>query len=196
MPDASDLTDPPDAGPVPERSRRSEFLRWQCLIRQYAARFDSARPSPGMAPELILDGAARAAARPIVLLNRDPDHATASEFRHIHRQTQDPRERREAVIRLLAATHYQRPERFSDRLSSIFPPGSPIAEAAIRSRHCMLRFAEHGRRFSLACRTALAAPGDPLREETIWFGLLFNPGLPPSCPIVAFEPDWQESGSE
>ena len=114
----------------------------------------------------------------------------------MHRQTQDPRDRREAVVRLLAATHFQRPERFSDRLSSIFPPGSPLAEAVVRSRRCVLRFAEHGQRFSLACRTALTAPGDPLREETFWFCLLFNPGLPPSCPIVAFEPDWHASDSE
>ncbi len=196
MTSAASLSRSSTLGAGPEDSARSEFLRWQCLIRQYSARFDDARPSPGMAPELFLDGAVTATSRMLVLLNRDPGHTTVPEFRHIHRRTQDPRERREALVSLLASTHYQRPERFSDRLSAIFPPGAPVAGAAIRSRRCTLRFVEHGRRFWLACRTALAPDGDPLRDESFWFGRLFNPNLPASCQIVAFEPDWSESRAE
>ena len=170
--------------------RRSAFLRWQCLIRQYSARFDDARPSPGMAPHLLLDGAADAAARPVVLLNRRAEYGTAPEFRQIHRGTQDPRERREAVVRMLASTHYQRPERFSDRLTAIFRPESPLARAAIRSRPCVLRFSEHGQCFVLACRAFLSHPGEYLREETLWFGRIFNPELSPFSTVVVFEPDW------
>ncbi len=174
-------------------SLRSEFLRWQCLLRQYSARFRDARPSPGMTPELVLEAGARPAGRLIVLLNRDPAHAAHPEFRHLHRRTRDPRERRDAVVRLLAATHYQRPERFLDCLSAVVAPDSPLADAAIRSGRCVLRFREHGRRFSLACRSALAGREHPVREESVWFARLFNPALPAGCRVLAFQPDWRRS---
>lgn len=149
-----------------------------------------------MAPHLFLDGAPEAAARPIVLLNRSAEFGMAPEFRQIHRRTQDPRERREATIQMLASTHYQRPERFSDRLSAILGPQSPVARAAVRSRQCILRFSEHGQCYILACRALLPPPGDSLHEETIWFGRIFNPELPPFSTVLAFEPDWYASRTE
>ena len=175
-------------------SLRSAFLHWQCLIRQYSARRNDARPSPGMTPELLLGNSLLVAARPVTLLNRLPDRSSAPEFRHLHRRTQDPRERRDAVISLLAGTHFQKPARFSDLLSAVFAADSAVAASATREgSRCTLRFQEHGRRFTLVCRANLAESGHAVREESYWFARLFNPRLPPDCRIVVFRPDWRRS---
>ena len=169
---------------------RDEFLRWQCRIRQLSVRRDGGRPSAGMIPAAYCEGEKAPAVRPVTVLNRAPEHDVTAEFRHMHRCTMDPRERREAALALLAGTYFQHPERFTDRLTAVFPPASKTAARLAASTSCNLRFAQFGQGFDIACAARSLPPRDPLREATIWFVGLFLPAVPTDCEALVFEPNW------
>ena len=75
-------------------------MGWQCRIRQYAVRKDEGRPSTGMMPELT---AREQSVGPInVQLVKTASDESTAQFRFMYQKTVDPKDRRTAVLKLLA----------------------------------------------------------------------------------------------
>jgi hypothetical protein len=178
------------------KALRDKFLAWQCRIRQIAMRQYGARPSPGMRPRL-LDSAGRelAQALTVLLLPRDPAESTAF-FRFQVMKHADPRDLYERALSYLQADYFQRPESFSDRLVAVLPEHSPIADALMAEGRCTLTFDQFSQTYRLPCAVAALKPGDPAREAAIWHNRLFNPALPETVHVVAFQPDWASAEAE
>jgi hypothetical protein len=166
------------------------FLGWQCRLRQLAVREAGGRPTSGMRPVLRLaeDGPPLGTITTLIL-RRAPEEATA-QFRHMARKTQDPAERYDAALKMLAAAYYQRPREFSDRITALFGPGSEIAEQALAAGRCRLEFAQYSQRYTLPCDLYALAEDDPAFQATYWHNALFNPALPAGIRVLAFQPDW------
>jgi hypothetical protein len=178
------------------KALRDKFLAWQCRIRQIAVRQDGARPSPGMRPRLLdISGRELAQALTVLLLPRDPAESTAF-FRFQVMKTPDPRDVYERALSYLQADYFQRPESFSDRLIAVLPEYSPIAAALMAQGQCMLFFDQFSQAYRLPCTVAALKPGDPAREAAIWHNRLFNPALPETVHVVAFQPDWASAEAE
>ena len=175
---------------------RDRFLGWQCRIRQIAMRQDGGRPSPGMRPR-VLDGAGReiAEALTVLLVPKHPEESTAF-FRFQVMKTADPRDLYERGLTYLQADYFQRPETFGDTLAAVLPHGSPIAEALIEGGACVLAFHQFSQSYSLPCAVRVLKPGDAAREAAIWHNRLFNPALPDTVHVVAFQPDWASAKAE
>ena len=172
---------------------RDHFVGWQCRVRGDAMRRRAGRPSPGMRPQ-VLDAAGAVLAEAVTtLLVRLEGESFAPEFRHLARRTQDPRDRREAALALLAERYYQGARDFSGVLTATFAAGSPLAETLVHTGRCTLGFDQDGQRYRLPCQVTQLAADDPRREETWWHNALFNPQLPPDVPILAFAPRWLEA---
>jgi hypothetical protein len=172
------------------QSLRHHFLAWQCRIRQIAMRQDGGRPSPGMRPR-VLDarGLKLAAGLTVLLLPVEPEEAT-SYFRFQVMRTADPRDLYERALSYLQAEYFQSPASFSDRLLAVLPQGSAVAAALIAGGRCMLEFEQFSQAYRLPCAIAELKPGDAAREAAIWHNRLFNPALPETVHVLAFEPDW------
>ena len=183
------MTDAPvDLGDA--RALRDRFLRWQCRVRQQAVRDHGGRPQPGMCPNVLDREGAPIAEAVITLIHpRDPGAAT-DRFRHIARRTRDPAERRETVLRFLAADYFQDAAIFSDRLFALFGPGSALAADLGKLGACRLRFAQTNTSFDFACAVARLAPDDAFWQATYWHNYLFNPALGRDAEVLAFRPDW------
>ena len=172
---------------------RDHFVGWQCRLRGDAMRRRAGRPSPGMQPQ-VLDAAGAVLAEAVTtFLVRREGKSFAPEFRHLARRTQDPRDRREAALTLLAERYYQGARDFSGVLTATFAAGSPLAETLVHVGRCTLSFDQDGQRYRLPCQVTQLAADDPRREETWWHNALFNPQLPPDVPILAFVPRWLEA---
>ena len=172
---------------------RDHFVGWQCRVRGDAMRRRAGRPSPGMQPQ-VLDAAGAVLVEAVTtLLVRLEGESFAPEFRHLARRTQDPRDRREAALALLAERYYQHARDFSGLLTATFAADSPLAARLVRTGRCTLAFDQDSQRYTLPCQVTRLAPGDPRREETWWHNALFNPQLPPDVPILAFAPRWLEA---
>lgn len=175
---------------------RDRFLGWQCRIRQIAMRQDGGRPSTGMRPRLTAaSGRELAPALTVLLLPRDPAESTAF-FRFQVQRSPDPRDLYERALSYLQADYFQRPETFSDRLLAVLPEGSPVAAALMAEGRCTLAFEQFSQAFSLPCAVAALKPGDAAREAAIWHNRLFNPALPETVHVVAFQPDWASAEAE
>lgn len=175
---------------------RDHFLAWQCRIRQIAMRQDGARPSPGMRPRLLDDsGRDLAPGLTVLLVPRDPSESTAF-FRFQVMRSADPRDLYERALSYLQADYFQRPESFSDRLLAILPEGSPVAAALIAQGRCILVFEQFSQAYRLPCAVAALKPGDADRDAAIWHNRQFNPALPETVHVVAFQPDWASAKAD
>ena len=182
--------------PPAGQSLRDEFLAWQCRIRQIAMRQDGGRPSPGMRPRL-LDQAGRnmVPGLTVLMIPRDPSESTAF-FRFQVMRSADPRELYERALGFLQATYFQQPASFSDQLLAILPEGSEIAAALTAQGRCILAFEQFSQAYRLPCAVSALQPGDAARDAAIWHNRLFNPALPETVHVVAFQPDWTSAKAE
>jgi hypothetical protein len=175
---------------------RDRFLAWQCRIRQIAMRQDGGRPSPGMRPRLTdVSGRELAPALTVLLNKREPAESTAF-FRFQVLRSPDPRELYERALSYLQADYFQRPESFSDRLIAVLPEGSPVAATLMAQGNCTLAFDQFSQIYRLPCAVAALKPGDAARDAAIWHNRLFNPALPETVHVVAFQPDWASAEAE
>jgi hypothetical protein len=149
-----------------------------------------------MRPRLLdISGRELASAVTVLIVPHDPAESTDF-FRFQVMKTPDPRDVYERALSYLQADYFQRPESFSDRLIAVLPEHSPIAAALTAHGHCMLFFDQFSQAYRLTCTVAALKPGDPAREAAIWHNRLFNPALPESVHVVAFQPDWASAEAE
>ena len=178
-----------------QASFRAAFLGWQCRLRQLSVRNSDGRPSPGMRPEVVV-GSDVALGRITVLIVQDAPETTTAEFRHMVRRTHDPAERYKAALRALAATHYQYPEDFSERLTALFGPVSDVAERLLMEGAASLSFEQFNQRFTLPCRITELSSSDPAYQATYWHNSLFNPAVPNDARVLGFTPDWAHATAD
>ncbi len=175
---------------------RDHFLGWQCRLRQLAVREAGGRPSSGMRPAVRLGAAGPPlGAITTLILRRAPAEATA-QFRHMVRKTQDPAERYDGALEMLAAAYYQRPREFSDQLTALFGPGSEIAEKLLSAGRCRLAFEQYSQSYTLPCSVRALAEDDPAYQATYWHNALFNPALPGGVRVLGFQPDWARAEAD
>ena len=172
---------------------RSGFVRWQCRLRQIAARTDAGRPGDGCVPSLTLPGDGEPLGHVITVLNRAPAEAMTEEFRHMVRRERDQAKRLESAVRLFSETYYGDADRFADTLTSTFSAGSPGAERILRAGACRLAFSQFSQTWSFDCAVRRFEPPHHFREATFWHNLLFNPHLRADCIVLGFEPEWHSA---
>lgn len=181
---------PPNA-----RAMRAEFLAWQCQIRQAAVREQHGRPSVGMRPRVLTEQGELLDSGIVTLLAESaPDLLrTTRQFQFEYLKTYDPRERYTQVLRILQASHFQEPVRFSGILTALFAGAAVLPDRLLRAGSCVLEFQQSERGYRLPCDIARAPPTHLLYQMSLWHNRLFNPYLPPDIDVLLFTPDWRHS---
>lgn len=172
------------------------FLKWQCRVRQMAMRDAGGRPDDAIMPVVTISREARPLGRIVTLLCKNADNAHLSEIRHIARQTHDPAQRRTQAIRNFSATHYLKPQEFSDILTAAFVPHALTASKILAAERCTLAFDAYSQKFALQCRVRRCDKAGALYQATWWHNFLFNPSFDADAEILGFEPDWEASDAE
>lgn len=157
-------------------------------------REDGGRPSPGMRPRLLDRSGQALAVLTVLLVPKHPEESTAF-FRFQVMKTTDPRDLYARGLSYLQADYFQEPETFSDRLAAILPEGSPVAARLSEDGKCTLVFEQSGRSYTLPCKARALKPGNAARDAALWHNRLFNPALPETVHVIAFEPDWASAKS-
>jgi hypothetical protein len=184
---------PPDnvvlTGPA-SQALRTEFIGWQCRLRQLAAREDAGRPSSGMRPRITTeDGEELAASIVTVLVESEPANST-QQFRDQYLRTQDPTERYDQVLEILQAGYFQEPARFSGVLTALFGPGSTLVAKLMSRERCVLEFEQYTQGYRVPCKVGRLHPTHAFYQATYWHNRLFNPHLPADAEVLSFTPDW------
>lgn len=153
-------------------------------------RQNGGRPSPGLLARVTRDaGVEIAEAVTLLIVERDPV-ATIDWLRHTVRRTNDPRQRYEDGLKLLAAEYYEDPQNFSGTMTGLFVSGSATALALVADPLCVLSFREDGHRFEIPCAVEPLDEHAPAFQLTYWHNRLFNPNPPLAVTVLAFYPDW------
>jgi hypothetical protein len=169
---------------------REDFLGWQCRIRQLSMRQGGGRPTPGMRPRVLTaEGGEISSGIVVLIVERMPTDSTAL-FRHQYLKTNDPVERYDKILEILAGSHFQQPARFADVMTASFGPESAVVQRLLNHGRCVLAFEQYAQAYRLPCRVAELAKDDELYQATYWHNRMFNPHVPPGVRILAFAPDW------
>ncbi|MEM7542914.1 MAG: hypothetical protein AAF384_15205 [Pseudomonadota bacterium] len=165
------------------------FVSWQCRIRQHAARRNDGRPSSGMQPTASIDDRVIASFVSLLVPNQPTDNIT--HLKYLHKKTFDPRERYQAILKLLCGTYFQNPAEFSDCLLAIFNKNSKTAAHLRRENSCLLSFEQFGQHWRFSCAVHAEKPESPAYQAAFWYSAMFNPALHDEIEILRFAPDWQ-----
>ncbi len=169
---------------------RDDFLGWQCRIRQLSARQGGGRPTSGMRPRLLTPQGDELAPGIVVLIIEDDPADSTALFHHQYLRTNDPIERYDKILEILACGYFQRPGNFGDVMTALFGPDSAVLGRLLAHGRCVLEFAQFAQAYRVPCGVAELAAGDDPYQATYWHNRMFNPNLPPGVRVLAFTPDW------
>jgi len=144
------------------------------------------RPNAAMLPSVNLPNGENLG-QIVLLINKLQAFDHTPEFSHIYRKTLDPALRREAAIKLLAASYYQIPDEFSELLSASFSPDSNLARQLVDAGKCQLHFSQFNQTYLLNCTVKRLEEDDYYFQATFWHNLLFNPLLSTQSYILQFK---------
>lgn len=169
---------------------RDEFVAWQCRLRQFSARAAGGRPLPGMRPRVLSpQGDELSPAVTTLIHEAEPEDSTQM-FRFQYQKTNNPIERYDKILEILAAGHYQQPDRFTDVMTALFGPTLPVVAALLNHGRCVLEFVQEAQNYRLPCAVRELETRQALYQATYWHNRMFNPNLPPGIRILSFAPDW------
>lgn len=172
---------------------RDDFLGWQCRIRQLSVRQTGGRPTPGMRPRVLTAQGDELSPGIVVLIVEQDSADSTALFRHQYLKTNDPIERYDKVLEILAGGYFQQPARFADVVTASFGPESTLAQRLLVHGSCVLAFEQYAQAYRLPCRVAELANDDDLYQATYWHNRMFNPNMPPGVRVLAFTPDWSHA---
>lgn len=131
----------------------------------------------------------------VLLVPLEPQESTA--FLKFQVQcTNEAQRAYDAGIRYLAASHYQQPELFSDEMTAVFGPHSPIARSILDARNCILDFEQYGQRYTMFCKVRCIDDQEASREASLWHNRVFNSDVPEDSTVLAFLPDWKNAHAD
>ncbi|QIG50331.1 hypothetical protein G5V57_22940 [Nordella sp. HKS 07] len=175
---------------------KSNFIAWQCRLRQMAMRDHGGTPMPGFRPQVAsLMGEIIIPEMTILLVPNNPEESTAF-FKFQLQKTNDHRQAFEAGLKYLAADFYQLPELFSDEITAVFAKGSATAARLVKFKTVLLDFEQYAQRYRLSCAVKRLAPRDISREASLWHNRLFNPNLGNDAEVLSFRPNWKNAMAE
>ena len=178
----------------PDNILRSEFLGWQCRLRQHAVRKQGGRPPRGVQPSVTAGN--RFLGQINTVINKRQPEKVTSEFRFMVQKTNEPQKVYDNALKFLSEYYYQYPSEFDDRLTALFALDSELANQLVDVGNCTLGFFQGNQKYTLSCQVNNLDPASAEYQATYWHNHLFNPNLPGVVRVLGFTPDWKNSTSE
>jgi hypothetical protein len=175
---------------------KTQFLGWQCRIRQMSVRQFGGQPMPAVRPRVSSkSGELIVPAMAILLIPQEPSASTAF-FKFQVQKNNEPEQIRDAALQYLAADYFQLPELFSDEMAAVFPPQSTVAARLVGEKTLLLDFEQYSQKFSIPCRPRRMSASEPARDSAFWQARLFNENLPKDVDVIGFKPNWKTATAD
>ena len=170
----------------------SDFVIWQCSLRQRNFRMFSGKPSEGTIA-LILDNKSNKeiASLRSVLIEKNSLN-TAKMFEFMIKKTHDPEERFSKAVKFFASDYYNTPKSFDGSFTATFSYQSKIAKKIFKKKKCNVQFFERDTGFNFSVSVFKLNKTDSKWLYTFWHNTFFNPGLNEELDILYFCPDKSE----
>ena len=166
----------------------SDFVIWQCSLRQRNFRMFSGKPSEGTTA-LILDNKSNKeiASLRSVLIEKNSLN-TAKMFEFMIKKTNDPEERFDKAVKFFASEYYNTPRNFDGSFTATFSYKSDLAKKILKKKKCNVQFFERDTGFNFNVSVSKLNKTNMKWMYTFWHNSFFNPVLNEDIDILYFNP--------
>jgi len=166
----------------------SDFVVWQCSIRQRNFRMFSGKPSEGTVANLseIKSNKELCSIRSVLLEKNCND--TAKMFEFMIKQTNEPEIRFDKIVKLLSSEYYNTPSNFDGSFATTFDVNSELYKKIIKKKKLNTQFFERDTGFSFPVNIIKLKKNDSRWKYTFWHNFFFNPYLNENIEIFHFSP--------
>ena len=166
----------------------SDFVIWQCSLRQRNFRMFNGKPSEGTIAYLsdIKNNKEIANVRSIILEKNCVD--TYKMFEFMHKQTHDPETRFDKAIKFFSSEYFNTPKNFTGSFTATFNYKSLIVKDILKRKTISVQFFERDTGFSFFVNVSKLKRNDPKWQYTFWHNRFFNPSLNEDIEIINFNP--------
>lgn len=167
----------------------SNFVVWQCSLRQRNFRMFGGKPSNGTSV-LLLDLKTNSKISMIrsVLIEKDCLN-TAKMFEFMIKKTHDPKERFSKAVKFFALEYYNTPENFDGSFTATFPFNSNLVKKILKNKKCTVEFFERDTGFCFPVYISLLKKTDTKWKYTFLHNSFFNSELNNNIDILYFSPE-------
>ena len=165
----------------------SDFVVWQCSLRQRNFRMFSGKPSEGTLANISDIKSKKVICEIRSVLIEKKCINTAKMFEFIIKQTHEPELRFDKAIKFLAAEYYNTPVNFDGSFTATFDYKSKIIKKLINKK-LIVQFFERETGFYFHVNVFKLTKNDPRWKYTFSHNLFFNPYLNENIVILHFTP--------
>ena len=166
----------------------SDFVIWQCSLRQRNFRMFGGKPSNGTIACFsdIKSNKNLGEVRSILLENNCVN--TSKMFEFMHKQTHDPETRFDKAVKFFSSEYYNTPKNFDGSFTATFNYQSSIAKNLIKKKKVSAQFFERKTGFNFIVNINKLKKSDAKWQYTFWHNQFFNPTLNKNIEILNFNP--------
>ena len=166
----------------------SDFVIWQCSLRQRNFRMFGGKPSEGTIAKIInLKSNKEICDIRSVLIEKNCLN-TAKMFEFMIKQTHEPELRFDKAIKFLSSEYYNHPENFEGSFTATFDKNSDIFKKLLKIKKSNVQFFERETGFVFPVTISKLKKNDPRWQYTFWHNFFFNPALNENIEILFFRP--------
>ena len=167
----------------------SNFVVWQCSLRQRNFRMFGGKPSEGTSA-LLLDSKTNAKIATIrsILIEHNCLN-TAKMFEFMIKKTHDPEERFLKAIKFFSSEYYNTPQNFDGSFTATFPFNSDLIKKILKKNKCIVEFFERDTGFYFPVYISKLKKTDSKWMYTFWHNSFFNSELTSNIDILYFSPE-------
>ena len=166
----------------------SDFVIWQCSLRQRNFRMFSGKPSEGTIANLIDDKTNKEIANIRSVLIEKNCLNTSKMFEFMHKQTHDPETRFDKSIKFFSSEYYNSPINFDGSFTATFNYKSKISKNLLKKKIVDVQFFEKETGFNFKVNISKLKKTDAKWQYTFWHNSFFNTNLNEKIEILNFKP--------
>jgi len=167
----------------------SEFIIWQCSLRQRNFRMFEGKPSEGTVAVAIdkKNNNELASFRSILMEKKCLN--TSKMFEFIHKQTHDPKTKFDKAIKFFSSEYYNTPKYFDGSFTATFKNKSKIAKNLLKLKKINVQFFERETGFNFTVKITKLKKTNDKWKYTFYHNAFFNINLTEDIEILNFSPD-------
>ena len=166
----------------------SDFVIWQCSLRQRNFRMFSGKPSEGTVANLIGTKPNKELCEIRTVLMEKNCLNTAKMFEFMIKQTNEPEIRFDKIIKFLSSEYYNTPANFDGSFTATFDKNSEIYKKISKKKKLTAQFFERETGFNFPINISKLNKTDPKWQYTFWHNSFFNNNLNENIQIIHFVP--------
>ena len=166
----------------------SDFVIWQCSLRQRNFRMFGGKPSEGTIASLLDSKTNKELCEIRTVLMEKNCINTAKMFEFMIKQTHEPELRFDKIVKFLSSEYFNTPNDFDGSFTATFEKNSDLYKKISKKKKLNAQFLERGTGFNFPVNITRLKKIESKWKYTFWHNSFFNSNLNENIEIFHFNP--------